>query len=196
MQVASFTVQLAIPFPTPPLGLAPVLLCNGCCSGTKIVLDKGIQNSRTLTARKLALKERLEPFQTYKIAFILSFWSPAAKNPIVSLPEHSGHHSSLTGRDVAGVLSFSFLQLVHLCPKTLNLVLARSQIFLLLINDLLLPCHLALLLPDARSQIFLLLINDLLLPCHLALLLLDFVLLVVYQHEELAAWSHSFVDTG
>ena len=71
MQVASFTVQLAIPFPTPPLGLAPVLLCNGCCSGTKIVLDKGIQNSRTLTARKLALKEHLEPFQTYKIAFIL-----------------------------------------------------------------------------------------------------------------------------
>ena len=69
--MASFNVQLAFPFPTPPLDLAPVQLCNGCCSGTKIFLDKGIQNSRTLTARKLALKEHLEPFQTYKIAFIL-----------------------------------------------------------------------------------------------------------------------------
>ena len=71
VQMASFNVQLAFPFPTPPLDLAPVQLCNGCCSGTKIFLDKGIQNSRTLTARKLALKEHLEPFQTYKIAFIL-----------------------------------------------------------------------------------------------------------------------------
>ena len=88
--------------------------------------------------------------------------------------QHSGLPScSLTGRNVVGalVLSFSFLQLVQLCHKMIYLFFARIQILLLLIYFLLLPFQ-------------------------LPLLPLDFVLLLVYEQQQFAAWPHGFVDIG